>query len=222
MVSTLAAPQNLVTDAWVRSTWEEFLVACDRPEMEKARCYYDSGWMRIETMPTGAGHGDDNTLLVQSVSLYGMVRKTRLKGYTNASFRRTGLKECQPDVAFYIAEEIPDPFPPKTTEPIDVEKYGAPTLAIEISASTLNDDLGKKRLLYERLGVREYWVVDVENAIVIAFAVADGGSRQIEVSQVLPELNISLIEEALRRSQTEDNTEVNGWLMEKFQTAQEG
>jgi Uma2 family endonuclease len=77
-------------------------------------------------------------------------------------------------------------------------------------------DLGKKRLLYERLGVREYWVV--ENAIVIAFAVADGGSRQIEVSQVLPELNISLIEEALHRSQTEDNTEVNGWLMQEFQT----
>jgi Uma2 family endonuclease len=219
MVSTLAAPQNLITDSWVKSTWEEFLVARDRPEMEKARCYYDSGWMRIETMPTGAGHGDDNTLLVQSVSLYGMVRKTRLKGYTNASFRRTGLKECQPDVAFYVAEEIPDPFPPKTTEPIDVEKYGAPTLAIEISASTLNDDLGKKRLLYERLGVREYWVVDVENAIVIAFAVADGGSRQIEASQVLPELNISLIEEALRRSQTEDNTGVNGWLMEKFQAS---
>jgi Uma2 family endonuclease len=219
MVSTLAAPQNLITDSWVKSTWEEFLVARDRPEMEKARCYYDSGWMRIETIPTGAGHGDDNTLLVQSVSLYGMVRKTRLKGYTNASFRRTGLKECQPDVAFYVAEEIPDPFPPKTTEPIDVEKYGAPTLAIEISASTLNDDLGKKRLLYERLGVREYWVVDVENAIVIAFAVADGGSRQIEASQVLPELNISLIEEALRRSQTEDNTGVNGWLMEKFQAS---
>lgn len=51
MVSTLAAPQNLVTDAWVKSTWEEFLAACDRPEMEKARCYYDAGWMRIETMP---------------------------------------------------------------------------------------------------------------------------------------------------------------------------
>jgi Uma2 family endonuclease len=220
MVSTLAAPQNLTTDDWVQNTWEGFLEVCARPDLEKARCYYDSGWMRIETMTTGAGHSDDNTLLVQVVSLFGMVKKIRLKGYTNGSFRRTGLRECQPDLAFYIAEEIPNPFPPKTTEPIDVEKYGAPTLAIEISASTLSDDLGKKRLLYERLGVREYWVVDVESAIVTAFAVADGGSRQIQVSQVLPDLAISTIEEALRRSQTEDNTEVNQWLMEQFQSGQ--
>jgi Uma2 family endonuclease len=75
-------------------------------------------------------------------------------------------------------------------------------------------------LLYERLGVREYWVVDVESAIVIAFAVADGGSRQIQVSQVLPDLAISTIEAALRRSQSEDNTEVNQWLMEQFQPGQ--
>ena len=90
-------------------------------------------------------------------------------------------------------------------------------MAIEISASTLNDDLGKKRLLYERFGVREYWVVDVQSAIVTAFAVVDGGSRQIQVSQILPGLSMGTIEEALRRSQTEDDTQVNHWLMQQFQ-----
>jgi len=169
-------------------------------------------------MPTGSGHSQDNTLLSQVVSLFGMFKAVRIKGFTGGSFRRAGLRECQPDLAFYIAEEIPDPFPPKTTEPIDVEKFGAPTLAIEISTSTLNDDLGKKRLLYERFGVREYWVVDVQSAIVTAFAVADGGSRQIQVSQVLPGLSMRTIEEALRRSQTEDDTGVNHWLMQQFQT----
>jgi Uma2 family endonuclease len=218
MVNTLPAPQNLVTDDWVQSTWDEFLDRGARPDLEKAKFYYDDGWMRIEIMPTGAGHGHDNTLLSQVVSLFGMFKKTRLRGYTNSSFRRAGLRECQPDLAFYIADEIPAPFPPQTTEPIDVEKFGAPTLAIEISASTLNDDLGKKRLLYERFGVREYWVVDVQSAIVTAFAVADGGSRQIQVSQVLPGLSMVTIEEALRRSQTEDDTEVNHWLMQQFQT----
>ena len=218
MVNTLPTSQNLVTDDWVQGTWDKFLELCDRPDLEKAKFYYDDGWMRIEIMPTGSGHSQDNTLLSQVVSLFGMFKAVRIKGFRGGSFRRAGLRECQPDLAFYIADEIPDPFPPKTTEPIDVEKFGAPTLAIEISASTLNDDLGKKRLLYERFGVREYWVVDVQSAIVTAFAVADGGSRQIQVSQVLPGLSMGTIEEALQRSQIEDDTEVNRWLMHQFQT----
>jgi len=218
MVNTLPTSQNLVTDDWVQGTWDKFLELCDRPDLEKAKFYYDDGWMRIEIMPTGSGHSQDNTLLSQVVSLFGMFKAVRIKGFTGGSFRRAGLRECHPDLAFYIAEEIPNPFPPKTTEPIDVEKFGAPTLAIEISASTLNDDLGKKRLLYERFGVREYWVVDVQSAIVTAFAVADGGSRQIQVSQVLPGLSMRTIEEALQRNQTEDDTAVNHWLMQQFQT----
>jgi Uma2 family endonuclease len=226
MVTVLPSPRNLTTNAWVQATWEEFIAMCDRfdalindhPKLEKAQCYYDAGWMRIETMGTGSGHGQDNTLLSQVVSLFGVVRNVRLKGFTNTSFRRVGLRECQPDLAFYIAEDIPDPFPPKTPELINVETYGVPTLAIEISLSSLSDDLGQKRLLYERLGVREYWVVDVENAIVIAFAVKDGGSWQIHESQVLPGLTMRTIQEALRQNQTLDDTEVNRWLMQQFQS----
>jgi Uma2 family endonuclease len=218
MVNTLPVSQDLVTDEWVRGTWEQFLELCNRPDLEKAKFYYDAGWMRIEIMPTGYGHGQDNTLLLYVVGLFGGIKNIQFKGITGTSFRCAGLKECQPDLAFYIAEDIPDPLPPKTTEPIDVNKYSAPTLAIEISASTLNDDLGKKRLLYERLGVREYWVVDVENAAVIAFAIEKGGSWEIRVSQVLPGLSMETIEEILRRSQTESDALVVQWLMQQFQT----
>ncbi|MCY7406864.1 MAG: hypothetical protein LH631_05640 [Alkalinema sp. CAN_BIN05] len=44
------------------------------------------------------------------------------------------------------------------------------------------------------------------------------GSRQIQVSQVLSGLETNTIEEALRRNQTEDYTEVSRWLMEKLAT----
>jgi Uma2 family endonuclease len=214
MVNTLPVPQNLVTDTWVRASWEEFLALGDRPELEKARFYYDNGSMRIETMPIGAGHGRDNTLLSQTVSLYGTLKNIRIVGFTNGSFRKRGVRECQPDMAFYIGTEFQ--IPPKTSQPVDVNEFGAPQLVIEIASTTLNDDLGRKRLLYERLGVQEYWIVDVVAGEVVAFEVADGGSKQIRESKVLPGLDIALIEEALKRSQTQDDGEINRWLLQVF------
>lgn len=214
MVNTLPVPQNLVTDSWVKANWEEFLALGDSPELEKARFYYDGGYMRIETMPIGSGHSQDNTLLSQTVSLYGTVKNIRLKGFTNGSFRKQGVQECQPDMAFYIGADFQ--IPPKTSQPVNVDQFGAPHLVIEISSTTLNDDIGRKRLLYERLGVQEYWVVDINAGEVVAFEVADGGSKQIWQSQVLPGLEIALIEEALKRSQTQEDGEINRWLLQVF------
>lgn len=99
MVTALSSPQNLITDTWVSATWEEFVAMCnqldaliERPELAKAQRYYDYGWMRIETMSTGSGHGQDNTLLSQVVSLFGIIRNIRLKGFTNTSFRYCWFK----------------------------------------------------------------------------------------------------------------------------------
>jgi Uma2 family endonuclease len=212
MVNTLPAPQNLMVDDWVKASWEDFLQLGDGPELEKARFYYDNGYMRIETMPIGSGHGRDNTLLSQTVSLYGTVKNIRIIGFTNGSFRKQGVQECQPDMAFYVGADFQ--IPPKTSKPIDVNEFGAPHLVIEIASTTLSDDIGRKRLLYERFGIQEYWVVNVDAGEVIAFAVADGGSKQIRESKALPGLEIALIEEALKRSQTQDDGEVNRWLLQ--------
>ena len=214
MVNTLPTPPTFTTDAWVRGTWDEFLTLTQRPELEKARCYYDTGWMRLETMPIGSAHGQDNSILAAVVSLYGTLKDIHYIAFTNGSFRKTGDRECQPDLAYYIGDDVQRP--PKNNQPVDVNLYGPPSLVVEISATTLSDDLGPKRLLYERLGVREYWVANVEAATLIAFAVADGGSRQIQVSAVLPGLSVSVIEEALRRSQTEDDGALNRWLLKQF------
>jgi Uma2 family endonuclease len=160
--------------------------------------------------------GQDSSILAAVANLYGTLRNIPHIAFTNASFRKAEERECQPDLAYYIGAGVQRP--PRNNQPVDVNLYGAPTLAIEIASTTLNDDLGQKRLLYERLGVREYWVVDVQNAIVLAFAVAEGGSRQIQVSQVLPRLAIGTVEETLKRSLTADDTEVNRWLMQEFQS----
>jgi Uma2 family endonuclease len=214
MVSTLPNPEDMVTDAWVKATWAEFLVASAHSEVEKKTCYYDAGWMRIETIGGGSGHGQDHSTLASVVSLYGTLKNLPYVAFTNSSFQKIGERECQPDLAFYVGAGLP--IISRSNSPVDLDVHPAPTLVIEIAATTLSDDLGQKRLLYERLGVREYWVVDVEAAVVTAFEVRNGGSRQILVSQVLAGLAIAIVEEALRRSQTEEDGAINRWLMQEF------
>lgn len=129
-------------------------------------------------------------------------------------FSTLGERECQPDLAYYIGEGVQ--VMPHNNQAVDVRTVGAPTLAIEISSTSLSDDLGDKRLLYERLGVGEYWVVNVKAAKIIAFEVANLGSRQIQTSLVLPGLPMEIVEEALRRSQTDDDGSVSRWLIQQF------
>lgn len=208
----LSTSPALQTDTWVKATWDDFVTTMDEPPYDEGRGYFDNGYMRIEIAPLGAGHARQNTVVSQVMSLFGALQNLRMARFTNGSFYKTGERGCQPDVAFYIGPDFR--LPPQDNAPIDVNVFGPPTLAVEIGGSSFKDDLGAKRLLYERLGVSEYWVVNVAEQQVIAFAIAEGGSRQIRVSGVLPGLEIALIEAALERSQTEDDTSLIRWLME--------
>jgi len=210
----MATTQSLTTDTWVRASWEEFLALADRLEQQKGRFYYDDGCMRIEMAAVGPIHGRDNSVVARTISLFATVKSIRIVGYTNTSFRKARVRECQPDSSFYIGADFR--LPPRTNSPVDVNQYDPPTLVIKIASTTLSDDLGRKRLLYERLGVREYWVVDVSTNEAIAFKMLDGGSRQIQDSKVLEGLKIATVEEALRRSQTEDDGAINRWLLQTF------
>ena len=88
---------------------------------------------------------------------------------------------------------------------------------IEVAKTSLADDKGEKQLLYEELEVNEYWIIDVQNIQVIAFAVENGGSQKITQSQVLPGLAISLLEEAFRRTLQMNQSQVIAWLLSQFQ-----
>ena len=210
----LASPTPVTTDTWVAATWEEFIALADHPDWQLGRFYYDAPLMRIEMAALGPWHGRDNTLISNLVSLFAALKGIPIVGLTNTSFRKTGIREAQPDLAFYLGENLS--LPPRTNAPIDLDRHDPPALAVEIASTSLSDDLGRKRLLYERLGVQEYWVIDVAASQVIAFAVANGGSSEIRASQVLPGLAFSLVEAALQRSQTEDDGAIQRWLIAQF------
>jgi hypothetical protein len=87
---------------------------------------------------------------------------------------------------------------------------------VELGAATVSDELGRKRLMYEESGVQEYWVNDLNVGEVVAFAIAQGRSGRVRESQVLPGLAIAFVEEAIKRSQIEDDTKINLWLLKTF------
>ena len=215
MASSSAITQVLETDIWVKATWEEFLAFADDSTWEKGKFYYYQEHMRIEMSPVGPLHARHNSIVSRVVNFYTAFRNIRVIELINASFRKTGIGEFQPDLAYYIGSDLRVP-PDDSHSPVDLNEYDPPNLVIEIGASSFNDDLGSKRLLYEDTGISEYWVERANTREVFAFAINGGGSGRIKESRVLPGLEIALVEEALNRSQTQDDGEINRWLIQTF------
>lgn len=203
------------TDTWVTASWDEYIQLVNNPIYDKAKCYYHKGQLRIEMPPVGHDHSSDNTVISLAVNLYGICKSIPLKGLTNCTYRKQGIDECQPDVSYYIGERAQ--VIPRGTKVVKLNEYPPPDLAIEVGDSSLSDDLNRKKQLYEEVQVSEYWVVDVAKAKLSAFAIAKGNSQPITESLVLPGLEMSVLEQALRRSWSCDQTEVGAWLLQQFQ-----
>lgn len=206
---------KFATDTWVIASWDEYIQAIENPAYEKAKGYYYNGQLRIEMPPIGNDHASDHSIVNHAVHLFAGIKGIDLNGKDNCTYRKIGCDEAQPDASFYIGENAE--VIPWGTSIIDLDLYPPPNLVIEIAKTSLSDDKGEKRLLYEDLGVDEYWIVDVNNVRIIAFAIEKGGSRRITQSQVLPGLAISLLEEALRRTRQMNHGKVSSWLLAQFQ-----
>ena len=215
MASNSAITQVLETDIWVKATWEEYLNFAEDSAWEKGKFYYYEQHMRVEMSPVGPLHARHNSIIPYVVILFATLRNIRVVQFANASFRKAGIREFQPDLAYYIGSDLRVP-PNDSNSPVDLDEYDPPNLVIEIGASSFNDDLGSKRLLYENAGISEYWVERANTREVFAFAINGGGSGRIQESRVLPGLEIRLVEEALNRSQTQDDGEINRWLIQIF------
>jgi Uma2 family endonuclease len=207
---------KLLTDEWVIATWDEYIQAIETQQLENAKTYYYKGQLRIEMTPQGYDHSYDNSLIGYCVQLFCGITGMAISAVTNCTFRRGNEAEAQPDLAFYIGENAE--IIPHNTTIVDLNVYPPPDLVIEIAKTSFSDDIGSKRMLYEELGVKEYWVVNVVQALLIAFAIVDGGSRQITQSQLLPNLPFSLLEEALRRSRESGRSQLYSWLINEIQS----
>jgi len=202
-------------DIWQSATWEEFVRLADDPMSDKLKCYYCDGRMRFEAMSTGADHSKDHSLILFALSFFVAHQGISATGHDACSYRKPGVDEFQPDISYYVGETA-DAIP-WGTRVVNLEQYPMPSLVIEISDTSLADDLGAKRLQYEELGIPEYWLVNVQAMQILAFAIAvDGSIRRIRESRVLPGLKLEILEQALQRSRQENQSVTNAWVMQQF------
>ncbi|HEY9661323.1 MAG TPA: Uma2 family endonuclease [Allocoleopsis sp.] len=218
-MSDIQTPLNITpplqTDTWIAASWDDYMQAIEDPIYASAKGYYYREHMRLEMLPVGHDHSEDDGTVSLAVNLFCIAKNIPLKVLPNCSYRKAGSKECQPDVSYYFGERAR--IIPRGTSVIDLSCYPAPDLVIEVAVTSLLDDLGTKRSLYEELEVTEYWIVDAENTQILAYAVADQGSQRIQISRVLPGLDIAVVEAALRRSRETDQSQVGAWLLAQFQ-----
>ncbi|MGK7955218.1 MAG: Uma2 family endonuclease [Crocosphaera sp.] len=207
---------KVITDTWINLTWEEFSQLWGDSTYEKARFYYYNQQARIEMTPLGNDHSRDHSIINYAIHIYAAINNIPLNGHDACSYRKIGVKEAQPDLSFYIGNNVD--IVPYGTGVIDLNSYPSPNLVIEVANTSLADDKGEKRLLYEDFGVEEYWIVDVKNVNIIAFKIEDKGSKRITQSQVLPNLNINILVEALQKSRQSNHSDVSRWLLQQFQT----
>lgn len=202
-------------NTWLPATWEEFVIIADDPASSKLKGYYYIGRMRFEPMSTGCDHSKDHTIIILSVGLYATMKGIPINGHDGCSYRKVGFDEFQPDASYYIGDNA-DAIP-WGTRVIDLERYPLPNLVVEVSDTSLADDLGEKRLQYEDLGIPEYWIVNVQTMQILAFGIApDGAIRRLRESQVLPGLQLEILEQALQRSRQANQSAITAWLMEQF------
>ena len=207
--------EKIITDTWIDLTWEDYLTLIENITYKKAKFYYFQGKAKIEMSPLGNSHSLDHAFINYAIYLYATFKEIVLNGRDNCSYRKVNYQEVQPDLSFYIGENV-DAIPWGTSI-INLDEYPTPNLVIEVANTTLADDLGQKRLFYEDLQVEEYWVVDVNKAEIIAFKIENNGSYRINESQLLTGLKISLLTEALKMSRQTNHTAVGSWLLTQFQ-----
>jgi Uma2 family endonuclease len=206
--------EKIISDKWIDATWEEFIQATENPNYQKGKFYYYQGRLRIEMSPLGNDHASDHSIISTAINLYAGFKNIDLNGKDNCSYRKTGYQEAQPDLSYYLGETA-DAIP-YGTNIINLDKFPSPTLVVEIANTSLADDQGEKRLLYEELGIKEYWIVKVKRGEIIAFKMENQGSYRIRESQVLPNLKLSVLDEALKMTRQTNHGKVVAWLLETF------
>ena len=117
-------------------------------------------------------------------------------------YLRGRICEYFPDREGLYLEEGKEEYQPDGMVVCDPEKvrpdgvHGAPDLLVEVlSPGTGRYDRGRKKIIYEKHGVREYWIVDPENHSVEQYVLENGEFVLRDVFQQYPDFMLKRMKE---------------------------
>ena len=118
----------------------------------------------------GWGHVNVTANLIKIIGTYASINKLGIVVADNFDVHFPDGSLFKPDFIFVSAEKAKSFFKSK-----DSTLHGVPDMVAEIfSRSTMKRDLGIKKDIYERNGVREYWMIDPWRESVEVYLLRDG------------------------------------------------
>ncbi|MGK7957217.1 MAG: Uma2 family endonuclease [Crocosphaera sp.] len=215
---TFIAPKILENDIpqWQPATWSDYLNYRDDETQDRLKLFFDHNYLLIEMGREGINHSQFCELLTMLIfAWFSRHPEAKFSLLNRCQLEKPNTQAAAPDLVLYLGDDYPT-WQIGERRYLNVEKFRLPDLVGEVGDTTLATDLDEKKHLYAKLGIREYWVIDVRGKRVIAFLLAENGIYQeIKVSQALKGLQLSLMNQTLERLETETNGMAAIWFSQQ-------
>lgn len=127
----------------------------------------------------GFGHVNATANLVSIINSYARINKLGMAFGDNFDVHFPDGSLFKPDFIFVSAEKAKSLFQDK-----NITLHGVPDMVAEIfSRSTMKRDIGIKKEIYERNGVKEYWIINPWSESIEVYLLRDGKYFLDEVYQ---------------------------------------
>jgi Uma2 family endonuclease len=91
---------KIPTETWITASWDDYLKTIENATDEKGKSYYYRHQMRLEMTPIGNDHASDHNIVIYAINLFAALNNIDLNGKDNCTYRKTGVREAQPDISF--------------------------------------------------------------------------------------------------------------------------
>ncbi len=210
-------PNRQLQQTWQEATWEDYEALRDDKNSDRCKLFFENNHLWVEMGAEGINHSKFGDLF--AFVLYILAAKfpdRKLSTFGGCQMEKKGVRAVAPDIVVYVGENIPT-WKAGESRFINLDQWRSPDLVGEIADTTLAIDLDEKKRLYASLGIEEYWVIDVMAARIFAFRLDESSVyQQCEISQVLPNLAIALLEKTMAMLDTKTNTEAAIWFSQQL------